>query len=254
MRCRALERFVNLGAAVALVAGATAAVAQEAPEDRTPPPPSAGSATDEQPPPHTLPPCPPKEQVMAPMPPPEAPPEAPPPTHAAHHNIVFAPQEISLTTGAGPANYFGSNVNGTIDVGAGWDARVTFGARSILALEAGYVGGYNNFDNASQDITHARLNSHGLDGDLRLQVPTVVEPYIFGGVGYNHMQLESGNISTSDDQVAIPAGGGVSGYIGKHATVDLRGTYRFIPDNGLNQMGTTHLHQWVAQARVGYVF
>lgn len=247
MTCGALKRIMNAGAAVAVVGCALTVGAQQAPEDRTPPP-SSGSATDEQPAPQTLPSCPPGEQAEAP--PPER--SSPPPV-AHHHNYVFAPQEISLTTGAGPANYFGSSVNGTIDVGAGWDARATFGARSVLALEAGYVGAFNSVD-MKGTADHARLSSQGLDGDLRVQVPTVVEPYIFGGVGYNHMQLESGSISITDNQVTVPAGGGVTGYIGRHATVDLRGTYRYIPDNGLTVMGTSHLHQWVAQARVGYTF
>jgi hypothetical protein len=251
MDCRALKRVTNVGLPVAVFGWAIAASAQEAPEDRTPPPPASESGADEQPPAQSLPPCPPKQVAAAPTP-------APAPEH--RHNRVFAPQEVSVTTGAGPANYFGSALNGTVDVGAGWDARVTFGARSVIALEAGYVGGTNNVD-VQGTTNHGRLSSNGLDGDLRLQVPTVVEPYVFGGVGYNHMSLSgtsnvsnAGTLSTSDDQVTVPAGGGVTGYIGKHATVDLRGTYRFIPDNGLTQMASGHLHQWVAQARVGYTF
>ena len=54
--------------------------------------------------------------------------------------------------------------------------------------------------------------------------------------------------------MTVPAGAGLTGYIGHHATVDVRGTYRFIPDNGLTEMSTRNLHQWIAQAHVGYVF
>ncbi len=53
--------------------------------------------------------------------------------------------------------------------------------------------------------------------------------------------------------MTVPAGAGVTGYIGKHATVDVRGTYRFIPDNGITEMGTGILHQWTAQAHVGWL-
>lgn len=259
MNCRALTRVMNMGAATAALLGfAVVAQAQQAPEDTTPPP-ASPPASDEQPPAEKLPPCPSGEQAVAPAPPPAPEAEAPPKKHAAHHNMVFAPSEIAVTTGAGPANYFGSALNSTLDVGAAWDARLTFGARSVLALEAAYVGSTNNIDTLSG--THGRLDSHGVDGDLRLQLPLVVEPYIFGGVGYNHMALVrtdspsfAGPLNQDDNQVTVPAGAGISANLGKHTTLDVRGTYRLIPDNGLTTMSTGNLHQWVAQAHVGYVF
>ncbi len=261
MNCRTLDRMTSVCGAMALLCFTATAKAQEAPEDVTPPPPSANSATDEQPPAQALPPCPTGEQAVAPAPPPPTPP--PPSTHAeVHHNKIFAPQEISLTTGGGAANYFGTALGSTIDTGGAWDARVTFGAHSALALEAGYVGSTNTIDMAN-GANHGRLDSNGVDGDLRLQLPTMVQPYIFGGVGYNHMSVSAtqsasvsnaGPLADSDNQVTVPAGGGLTAYIGKHTTVDLRGTYRYIPDNNLTEMSTRSLHQWVAQAHVGYVF
>jgi hypothetical protein len=164
-----------------------------------------------------------------------------------------------VTTGAGAANYFGTGTNGNVDTGAAWDARLTFGTHSALALEAGYVGSVNNIDMGGSE-QHGRLDSHGIDTDLRIQLPTVVEPYVFGGVGYNHMSVtptgpvSNGALAGDDNQVTVPAGAGLTGYIGHHATLDVRGTYRFIPDNGLTEMSTHHLHQWVAQAHVGYAF
>ncbi|MGZ3439482.1 MAG: hypothetical protein ACXVDD_08195 [Polyangia bacterium] len=262
MTCRALKRVANVCGAVAVSGFALLANAQLPPEDTTPPPPSSGSSTDEQPPTQSLPPCPTGEQAAAPViepPPPAQPPPSPAPVAEKHHNRIFAPQEISVTTGAGAGNYFGTATNSTIDPGAAWDARLTFGAHSALALEAGYVGSTNNIDTSGG--THGRLDSNGLDGDLRIQLPTVVEPYVFGGVGYNHMSVtpngtisNAGALANTDDQVTVPAGAGVTGYIGKHATVDVRGTYRFIPDNGLTEMSTRNLHQWVAQAHIGYAF
>ena len=151
-------------------------------------------------------------------------------------------------------------INGTVDPGAAWDARFTFGAHSAIALEAAYVGSTNNIDLAT-GTQHGRLDSNGVDGDLRLQLPTMVQPYVFGGVGYNHMSVtqtsatsNAGPLAGHDNQVTVPAGAGLTGYIGRHATVDVRGTYRFIPDNNLTEMSTRNLHQWVAQAHVGYAF
>ena len=227
-------------------------------------------APTEAPSPEALPACPPGETAAAPEAPAcqpvvapmaEAPPPAvPPPAPQAkpHKNIVFAPSEVSLTTGAGPSNYFGSsNMMGT-DVGAAWDVRATFGAHSIMAVEAAYNGGTNTVE--TNGAHNGFLNSQGLDSDFRLQLPTRVQPYIFGGVGYNHMSLNNAVVtatqSTSDNQVTVPAGGGMSAYLGSHATLDLRGTYRFIGSNDLTTTGgaTNDTHQWLAQARLGYTF
>jgi hypothetical protein len=248
--------IVALSAAVA-TAGATP---QATPQDEPAAEPKAAPQAEPQ---EALPACPPPQSQLPPCPTPP-PPEAaavPPPAHEHHHNIVFAPQEISIVTGAGPTNYFGTGLSAShTDTGALWDARATFGAHSILALEAGYVGSVNNVD--SSDGTHGQIYSNGLDGDLRLQLPTRVQPYIFGGVGYNHMavnrqgsaEIASQFAQTTDNQVTIPAGGGITGYAGKHMTVDLRGTYRLMPDNNITIMDTHALHQWYAQARVGYTF
>jgi opacity protein-like surface antigen len=270
MSKRTLTSFTKVGAVVVALAAVSTARAQEgeqaqpapAPESQTQesqPQGSQAQETKEMPPAATpqseLPPC--------PMPPPPAPPPmaaAPPPTEH-HHNIVFAPEQVSIVTGAGPTNYFGSGLSASrTDTGALWDARATFGAHSIFAVEAGYVGSVNNVD--SSNGVQGQLYSNGLDGDLRLQLPTKVQPYIFGGVGYNHMAVNrqgSPDISaqftkTSDDQLTVPAGGGVSGYAGKHVTVDLRGTYRLMPDNNITIMNAHALHQWYAQARLGYTF
>lgn len=196
-------------------------------------------------------------EEAAPAPPPA--PVAPAPVAREHHRRrVFAPGEVAMTAGAGVSNYFGSAISGT-DAGAAWNARVTVGVHSPIALEASYIGASNSFDVPGAGGGH--LTSHGVDGDLRLQLPTRVQPYVFGGVGYNHVSLESNGspvlnatYSQSDNQVTVPAGGGLTAYIGKHATLDARGTYRFIPDNGLTLMSNRHLHQWLAQANIGYAF
>jgi hypothetical protein len=207
-----------------------------------------------------LPLCPPGEANLPNCPTPPPPPVAAAPPHKKHHNIVFAPGEVSLVTGAGPTNYFGTGFSASkTDVGALWDARATFGAHSILAMEAGYVGSLNSIDSS---VGHGSISSNGLDTDLRLQLPWKVQPYVFGGIGYNHMSLNNFNGSTEitgqflkneSDQFTVPAGGGLSGYVG-HLTLDLRGTYRYTPDNDITIMNNHALHQWYAQARVGYTF
>jgi hypothetical protein len=257
MNFRALIRISRTAGSAAVLCLALTASAQEkaqGPEDTTPPPPQSGSAVDEQPPAEALPPCPAPEQAPPPAPPPAA--EAP----VAHHNRIFAPQDIGASTGAGPSNYFGTALNSTIDTGAAWNARLTFGTHSIIAMEAAYIGSSNNID-MQNGQTHGRLAAHGVDTDLRLQLPMTVQPYIFGGVGYNHMETVqngqtsfAGPLNQTDDQVTVPAGVGLSGYVGRHVSLDARGTYRFIPTNDITIMSTRNLHQWMAQANIGYVF
>jgi opacity protein-like surface antigen len=211
----------------------------------------------------SLPMCPPGEANLPNCPPAMTPPPpmaAAPQKHKRHHNIVFAPSEVSLVTGAGPTNYFGTGFSASkTDVGALWDARAVFGAHSILAMEAGYVGSINSVDST---MGHGQISSQGLDTDLRLQLPWKVQPYVFGGVGYNHMALNNFNGSTEitsqfikgdDNQFTVPAGGGLTGYVG-HLTLDLRGTYRYTPDNDITIINSHAIHQWYAQARVGYTF
>src|SRR5213079_2169671 len=86
---------------------------------------------DEHSPSQVLPECPPGEQapaveatpppppvvVVTPPPPPPAP--MPPVKHERRASRVFAPHQISITTGAGVANYFGkSDVGDSVDPGA----------------------------------------------------------------------------------------------------------------------------------------
>jgi hypothetical protein len=214
-----------------------------------------------------LPPCP-KPQAEAP--PPEAPPPvaeaAPQPAPTHRRWKVFAPSQIGLTTGGGVTDYFGTGQTAPLQVGPAWDARVAVGQRSILAGELGYVGSTNQV--AAGDNTLGHLNSNGFDATLRVNLtPFRYQPYVFGGVGYNHVHVteDSAEIRSmlrpDDDQFTVPAGGGMAFYLGRRqkAMIDLRGTYRFLDSTSLyvnhavDQQGE-HLHQWAAQARLGYQF
>jgi hypothetical protein len=176
-------------------------------------------------------------------------------------NRIFAPGAVSFMLGGGVTDYFGRSVNGggNIDPGATWDARFVFGTSSVIALEAGYLGSVNQVQVTGKD---GQINSNGLDTSLRLQLPTRVQPYIFAGVGWNHMTLDNGDANPQvtrqfrqkDDQFVVPAGAGLTGYVGRHLSLDVRGTYRLIPNQEIVIGSDRALHQWMAQARVGYVF
>jgi hypothetical protein len=148
------------------------------------------------------------------------------------------------------------------DPGATWNARVTVGARSIIALEASYVGAFNTLNGPG---SKANVSSQGFDTDFRLNFTPrrwVVQPYAFTGVGYNHMSILNADnqpttLTGDASQFMMPTGGGISTYIGHHATIDVRGTYRYIPSSNLavmSESGNESIHNWSANAVVGYVF
>jgi hypothetical protein len=197
--------------------------------------------------------------------PPAIPPQPSPhiePQHARRHNRVFSPWEVSLTTGGGVTDYFGSGFTASSSVGAAWDAQLTVGTRSLFAFEASYLGSVNALNTTNSDNGHLTMN--GFDSDLRINLlPYRVQPYVFGGVGYAHLHVDNANgnaqitskLNNDVDQFTVPAGAGLSTYIAKHATIDLRGTYHLMPDNKLTAMSTgDSIHSWTAAARVGYAF
>jgi hypothetical protein len=246
-----------------LVTGFTAlGIAPAAAQNETIPPPSA---PEQQPMADPCPsPC--GEPTATPAPPPETKPVAEAPAHKKTAWHVFAWRQTAITTGAGVTNYFGKGQQADLSPGAGWDARVTVGTRSILGFEMAYVGSVNE---VKVPGTNGQLTGNGFDADVRVNVlPYRISPYVFGGVGYNHMGVfTNGNpevsnlMKTSDNQFVVPAGAGVSAYFLKHATVDLRGTYRFIDSDSMFPMNATNadnkgekLHQWTAAAHIGYQF
>ncbi len=179
-------------------------------------------------------------------------------------NRVFSPYQISLTLGGGGGAYFNDRMQDALHGGGAWDARLVFGTRSFIAFEAGYIGTANALESSFSNAPV--LVGNGLEGNLRINlVPWRVEPYIFGGVGYNHFNLVSrandpiaaSQFRDSDDEVLVPAGAGVSGYIGKHATLDARFTYRAIFNSNILVTANNadiRLDQWTVLGRLGYAF
>ena len=262
MSFRALFRSRN---AAALCFAATA-MAQQAPEDRTPPPPATDTATDEQPPAEALPPCPAPEQAQAQAAARRRRHRRPRPRLRPRSRITTVSsrrRRFRRRPASVPATTSAPRSTRTIDVGAAWDARLTFGTHSRHRARGRLRRLVEQHRHAERHAARpARLARR------RQRLPPAASD---GGASrtssaasatttWRSSQTElgvslAGPLQNTDDQVTVPAGAGLSGYIGKHTTLDVRGTYRFIPDNGLTEMSPTrNLHQWVAQAHVGYVF
>jgi hypothetical protein len=209
---------------------------------------------------------------------PETKPESPPPVvteqktpgeaHVARRHVpIFSPWNTALTVGGGVADFTLSDMREVSRVGAAWDVRVTFGTRSIVGVEVAYVGAYNPL-NPDRRIAASTLSpfltQHGLDSDLRINLlSSRVQPYVFGGLGYNHMIVSNRQddptlgqrFRDSDDQLSVPSGAGLSGYFGRHTAVDVRFTYRAIFESNIDM---THPNgradQYQVAGRLGYAF
>jgi hypothetical protein len=169
----------------------------------------------------------------------------------------FAPGDTLFSAGGGVADFAGGSMRAVTSAGAEWDARLTFGTRSWVAFEAGYEGTYNRMQGSY-------LINHGADGALRINLlPFRVQPFLFGGIGYNHAAVNHLDASPamalrfrhSDDQLLVPAGAGVGVYFARHATLEARFTYRAIFAGDLDRVNPdARLDQWVATGRFGYTF
>ena len=205
---------------------------------------------------------PPAETTVIVPPPPVVVVQPAPRKHRCWESRAFSPCQISLTAGGGTVDYATGTMSSLVQMGAAWDVRVTVGTRSFLAMEAGYMGTLNRLESPFGNAPY--LMSNSIDSDLRINlIPWYVEPYIFGGIGYNHMSVTNqaadpqmaSLFRDSDDQLLVPAGGGVSAYLGRHATLDARATYRaMFNQNFLIRNPGERADQWTVLGRLGYAF
>jgi hypothetical protein len=114
------------------------------------------------------------------------------------------------------------------------------------------------------------LTSNGLEGLAIFDFPVTwpVQPFIFGGVGWDHWSLSGAAVHDplavrgTDNTMVIPFGGGIGWELMDHFTLDGRFTYRaevlddMLTTNGLGQTntGSHSLGNWVLGAQAGYTF
>jgi len=187
----------------------------------------------------------------------------------ATDKAVLTPVGLYGYVGGGVTDFTQPGVSGATHVGGDWNARLGIGSRSILGAEVGYVGG-------ARDITSLGLNSgafllnNGLEGLARLNVPitapamhTLIEPYTFGGIGWQRYQLANATTNTSsvsdrDDIMTVPMGVGLALGFGGFS-IDGRATYRqaFFSDllgSPTSSFAPTSLNSWDVGASVGFEF
>jgi len=180
---------------------------------------------------------------------------------------------VSMSVGAGVAGFQDDGLRSATDVGGLWDVRVVIGTRSLLALEAAYVGTAQAIDSRFGERQSATLIGTGFEGAARLNfMPfAVATPYVFGGLGYKRYDVrgadfmtEGTGIADEDTLLEVPLGGGIAFRVDRFIA-DARFTYRIatgedlavgVTDNGDVDVDADALPMdtWSAAARVGFEY
>ena len=180
-----------------------------------------------------------------------------------------AEPSVEVSVGGGVSAFSDTTARRAIDVGGAWDLRLTVRPRRFVAGELAYVGSANPVSSTMNDFftPGGVIMGGGVESNLRLQLPYVVEPYVFGGVGWNHFALVYSSLRSSNSMhggenvAAFPFGGGVQTFLNRSVAVDARVTYRLSPgedvvveNNGTGVLVARGLGNWTAAARVGLLF
>ena len=201
------------------------------------------------------------------------------------YGYVEDDDDAHLMTGFGTSVQIGGGVFGFtdeaaddfMDTGGNWTARLVFGTRMPLALEAAYIGSANNISALGLD-DDAVLVSNGVEANVRWNIWSTffrqidlgfahVDPYIFSGIAYKRYSLvnedfNTSNVQDNDNVGEVPMGGGLAFSMGGF-TIDARGEYRvaFSDDllgdpQGEIDIGQDNasLNTWSATARLGWEF
>jgi hypothetical protein len=173
----------------------------------------------------------------------------------------------AVSIGGGVSNFTDDTARSLTSPGGEWNARAVVGTRSIVALEGAYEGSARNIDAAGLD-TSSYLVSTGLEGALRLNAPVsiergLVEPFVFGGLGWQNFNLAGDDTNTSsveenDNVLTVPVGVGIAGgYGGLH--LDGRFTYRYAVGSDMfgpteNGFDENSVSNWSLGAGLGFEF
>lgn len=188
----------------------------------------------------------------------------PPPAPVVKPDLPASILGMEATVGGGVMGFIDETPRNTANTGGSWEARLMFGSRLPLAVEAAYVGSAQSIDTLGL-ANNAVLVGNGAEGDLRLNLTrSRVQPYLFGGIGWTHYQLSNmSNVSNTssvldkDDIGTVPLGAGVAARLGRSFIVDVRGTYRATFNDDLFRAMSANnnsLQSWGATGRLGFEF
>jgi hypothetical protein len=184
-------------------------------------------------------------------------------------NVIVAPQRreigLAVSLGGGVGQFTDSALRDHTGVNGEYEARVLFGTRSPIAVEAAYVGTAGSIDALGLD-DNAVLISNGVEGLARLNLGNrLVQPFIVGGASWVRYSIVNASVNTSDvrdrdDVFAVPVGAGIATYVGDSGFMaDVRFMYRFAFGNDLMKSTAPgaddpSLANWNVSLRLGYAF
>jgi hypothetical protein len=178
--------------------------------------------------------------------------------------MPVVPTGFAFQLGGGVTGFSREETRNTFGTGGYWDARAILGSRSFLGAELAYIGSAR--DATASGLTGGALLGDGAEAAVRVNLPIeqqrlLIEPFVFGGVGWTYYQIvnETSNTSNVKDHanaLSIPFGAGVSAAY-NHFTVDARFTYRAVFDDKLvpltgGDRDHEDLQNWSAGLTVGY--
>jgi hypothetical protein len=192
----------------------------------------------------------------------------PPPIQPVdNRDVAYMPRPVpshvgvGLLLGGGYEQFTNSGIRNQTGEGGYWNVRAVAGTREFIGVEAAYVGDARGLTGLGFS-NNARLISNGVEGALRLNVPvakgySLVEPFGFVGVGWQHYQITNNNnvlsdVVARDDVLTVPFGGGLE-FAYRGFLADARFTYRETYFN--NMFGATgNLNSWGAGGQIGFEF
>jgi hypothetical protein len=173
---------------------------------------------------------------------------------------------VSLSAGGGVADFTATGMRNTTGVAGYWEVRAAAGTRNWWAIEGMYNGSAQSISGLGLANT-GTLIRNGIETTGRINLlrlyakETLLEPYMFGGVGWNIYSVTGTNtaatdVTSTDNVFALPFGVGFG--VGYHGLMfDGRFTYRPTFDSHLtttNPNGDFNLNNWNIGVELGYEF
>jgi hypothetical protein len=173
---------------------------------------------------------------------------------------------VGVTLGGGISGFLDDSMHDIAsDIGGLWGLRLAIGTHTPIGLELGYTGTAAELETRFGD-DNGTLIGTAVEGVARWNMLPhhTVNPFIFGGVGWQHYDVVDEEFSTaatglqdSDDFLMFPVGAGISFRDPSGFIVDVRGTFRAAQDPDLLREidgDNAEMHTWEASASVGFEY
>jgi hypothetical protein len=173
----------------------------------------------------------------------------------------------AVAAGGGVSDFSHDSARDFVDTGGAWELRGVFGTRSLVGVEAAYIGSAYEIASPGESTT---LLGNGVEVSGRVNLlrngmdnrRAGLQPYVLAGFAWKNYQL-SGDLATAavddeDNAFEIPVGTGVAYYFENGIMLDGRFAYRFAFEDELIQpvgdAEDANLDNWSATARLGLEF